>query len=121
MKRSEIKRKTPLRRTGSLKRGAPPSRRGRLKGKSEKRKLEDVALGLIQAAWTPKKCARCECPGLGWLSKGGSFDPHHIAGRAGWRLFVFVPLCRTCHDEIHANPEQARADRWLITFKLKRQ
>lgn len=71
---------------------------------------------LLHPAWG--HCARCQLP-----KDGAALDPHHPykrgKGKFAWKLFVVVPLCRTCHDEIHANETQAREDGWLIdpTYK----
>ena len=60
-------------------------------------------------------CARCN------LER--DLDPHHPyrrgKGKASWKLFVFIPVCRECHDEIHANESKAREEGWLIDPKHK--
>ena len=41
-----------------------------------------------------------------------STDVHHLRGRAGKLLmdgFYWMPVCRSCHDWIGANPVKARA------------
>lgn len=39
-------------------------------------------------------------------------DVHHKAGRLGGNFLnesTWLPVCRTCHDWIHAHPKEARA------------
>lgn len=42
-------------------------------------------------------------------------DVHHMKGRGKYLLDVttFLPVCRQCHDAIHANPHWARENGWL--------
>lgn len=58
-------------------------------------------------AWNlvPARCARCNRP--------KKLDPHHVFGRIGALILVFIFVCRDCHEWIHDNTKQARADGWL--------
>lgn len=132
MKRARLNRKTPLRRgpraelkrtplrSGPLAHGKPPKRNGRLRRTrirpvSDARRRENAARRkAVEEAWgTRPICCRCLTRGiirpatdaheLTPRSKGGSItDPANIR-----------PVCRACHDEIHANPNQAKAEGWL--------
>jgi hypothetical protein len=47
-----------------------------------------------------------------WLTE----DVHHSKGREGLLLFDvrnFMPVCRSCHQWIHAHPAEAKARGWL--------
>lgn len=94
-------------------------KRTRLKSRSDERSAllkiySQVVAFLMECAWV--RCARC-------LVRGHALDPHHPykrgKGKFSWKLFVVVPVCRSCHDEIHANEKQAREDGWLIEPKQK--
>lgn len=129
MKRTEIKRKTPLkanadatrawqdrsRRTSTLSgstlgRGPGPKRKVRLPPVSKKRKAENKVrrANCLAAFGTDPACARCGAPAVDAhevipRSKGGS-----ITDTANIR-----PVCRACHDFLHAHPLQAKAEGFL--------
>ena len=54
-----------------------------------------------------------------------SDDPHHIKirGLGGTGLtapdFTAMPLCRTCHDDIHQGPTHYPQTRWMIETLIK--
>ena len=60
---------------------------------------------LIRPTW--KFCACCGNPG-----DPENFDAHHPykrgKGKAEWKTYLVMPLCRTCHDSVHANEKKAR-------------
>ena len=93
-------------------------KRTRLKPRSEAMKEALEPYGKMLALHSPDRCARCGLHGEGWRRFGGIYDPHHPygrgKGRTAWKTLVFVPVCRPCHDWIHANTNQARSDGWLI-------
>ena len=125
MKRTPLTRKTPLRRSGPPKRKkTEPKKRSPLSSRSAKGKIADTIYRAIKRLTAPfvKKCLRCECLGDGWANADNphGLDAHHIGRRVGFWLFVFVPVCRTCHDEIHANEKQAREDGWILRPRTKR-
>jgi len=66
---------------------------------------------LIRPTWT--HCARCAL-----RSDPDSFEAHHPykrgKGKAGWKMFVILPLCRSCHTWCHENENQARAGDWIL-------
>jgi hypothetical protein len=46
-----------------------------------------------------------------------STDIHHMDGRHNARLnntLLWLPVCRRCHDLIHANPSWARENGYLV-------
>lgn len=125
MKRTPLTRKTPLRRKSPPKRKKTDGglKRSPLSSRSAKGKVADTVYRALKRLVAPfvKKCLRCECLGLGWKSDDnpGGLDAHHLGRRVGFWLFVFVPVCRTCHDEIHANEKQAREDGWILKPRKK--
>lgn len=101
MKRSPLKRKTPL------KAKAPMRKRSRAK-RTESRWRSQAYLAKVKAM----PCCKCG---------GKADDPHHIIGignLSGMGLKApdsyVIPVCRRCHDEIHARPELLpRQVKWL--------
>jgi hypothetical protein len=103
MKRSPLRRKTPLKGGSSLK-------RTKLNPVSKKRKkqLNEYHLLRREFLFQNNICAMCK--------DAKSTDIHHVAGRWQERLNdknKWQPLCRGCHDYIHRNPEWAYAQGWL--------
>ena len=104
-RKTPLRSKTPLKRSQGLKRG------GRLRNASPKRQREYKEYAKVKQAYLALHpiCERCK--------KAKSQDIHHKAGRVGpWlcRYEFFAATCRTCHDEIHANPIAARKQGWII-------
>jgi 4-alpha-glucanotransferase len=105
-------RKTPLRSKTPLKRS-----RG-LRNASPKRQREYKEYAKVKKAYLALHpiCERCK--------KAKSQDIHHKAGRNGRYLCeysLFAALCRTCHDEVHANGKEARKQGWIIDTIHRRQ
>lgn len=115
MKNTPLKRKTPLERGGPIKtrkpmkRSAPRRRPTQQKAASDTRWRSEPYLAWVRL----QPC--CLCGGAGG-------DPHHVIGLhwglSGWGLTApdsfAMPLCRTCHDEVHDSPElQRRQPGWL--------
>lgn len=104
MKRSPLKRRTPLKGKRRLRRASP-------KRQSEYKQYTQVrnAYLIINPV-----CQRCK--------KAKATDIHHKAGRVGKWLCLdkyFAALCRPCHDYCHANPVAARKQGWIIdTFHV---
>jgi len=102
--------RTPLKRYTPLKSG------GRLRNASSKRQREYKEYGKAKKAYLAlhPKCERCK--------NKKSDDIHHKAGRVGqWlcRYDHFAALCRECHDWVHANGKEARRLGWIIdTFRI---
>ena len=98
MKRSPLKRKTPLKRGG------------RLRPVSKKRAKQNKAYSVNREVYLNYHPA-CEICG----SK--ACDIHHKKGRFAERLNdmqYFMAVCRGCHQWIHNNPQQAYAKDYLI-------
>jgi len=112
MKRTPLKRKTPL------KRGGNGLRKTRLSPVSKARAAGLAVYRALRAFLTPHYtcCARCE--------QNAWEDLHHPykrgKGRKLWKLLCVMPVCRRCHDEIHSNENQAREDGWLVEPKPRR-
>lgn len=102
--------RTPLKRYTPLKSG------GRLRNASSKRQREYKEYGKAKKAYLAlhPQCERCK--------NKKSDDIHHKAGRVGqWlcRYEYFAALCRECHDFCHRNPKEARKAGWIIdTFRV---
>ena len=64
---------------------------------------------LLKEFWAKEENSRCRKCGA-----HGDLDPHHTHGRGGENLFTIIPLCRKCHDGVHANPNKARQEGWLF-------
>lgn len=124
MKRSPLKRKTPLKRGTSQLKRTPLNRVSKSKSSTDKRKKYEKAKKEYMHDRASKKhhCERCE--GLFGIE---NLDLHHKAGRTGSSMNdegvielnytnkrTFSAVCRTCHDWIHRNPKQAREENWLI-------
>lgn len=91
-----------------------------MKHVSEKRAEWLAAYKKIRLAQIPDQCARCGFRGVGWKDLGGDFEPHHpYRRRTRWACLIFIPLCTSCHREVEDNAKQARADGWIIDYKLK--
>lgn len=103
MKRSPLKRKTPLGGKSTMKRTP-------LSPVSKKRKKQLVDYSRIRKEFLSanKFCAMCKTK--------ASTDIHHVAGRWHERLNdtkKWQPLCRGCHDVIHRFPKWSYENGWL--------
>jgi len=104
MKRSPLKRRTPLK------------SKGRLRNASSKRQREYKKYTQVRNAYLALHpiCERCK--------ESKATDIHHKAGRVGKWLCLdeyFAALCRSCHGEIHENGVAARKQGWIIdTFHV---
>ena len=99
MKRTPLKRKTPLRRSGR-----------KLRPVSIKRAKQNKEYSVLRMEYLNKNpfCSICEKPAC---------DIHHKKGRFGERLNnseFFMAVCRGCHEWIHANPQISYAKDYLI-------
>ena len=98
MKRTPLKRKTPLKRGG------------RLRLVSKKRAKQNKAYSIYRNLYLNNHTA-CEICG------GKACEIHHKKGRFGERLNdmqYFMAVCRGCHHWIHTNPQIAYAKDYLI-------
>lgn len=92
-------------------------KRSKVKNKSELRKIQDENYKTLKSFHSPKECAYCGKYGGGWLSEGGSLHFHHINGRYGWFFYVGIPLCATCHDRAHQDPQWGRESGLMLSIK----
>jgi hypothetical protein len=96
MKRSPLKRKTPLK--------AKPG--ARLAPASTKQADRLARYNEMLLNWQGKwACAKCG-------HKTG-LEPHHPWGRGRENLFRVILLCHTCHEGCHAQPDLAFELGWL--------
>lgn len=99
MKRTPLLRKSPLRRVS--KKRALASRTY-----AQKRKAFLIEFPLCEVC--PKIQPFFGSPGTGY---NWSCDVHHTKGRLGEGYLdekTWLPVCRSCHDQIHRNPRWAR-------------
>lgn len=95
MKRTPLKRKTPLKRTGRLRQVSTKQRERNAKVRARFKELTGC----------DPLCERCH--------KAEATDPHHPRGRRGGFLLFIYPVCRPCHDWIHSNPTSATKEGML--------
>jgi len=107
MKRTPIKRKTPL------KRGNKPLKRTPLNPMSKNpNAVAKRSLYAKNKATYMKDNPRCEI-----CARKGKLDLHHKAGRTGdnyTNIATFMAVCRMCHDWIHSHPKESREKGYLI-------
>lgn len=117
MKRSLLKRKTPLKRSAKPMRRASTALAARRRQYSKQRK---VFLNRPENQWCP--VAAAGLTGHVWLSSGRprleiqTTDVHHRKGRDGKLLLderYWLAVSRAGHEFIHANPNEARKHGWL--------
>jgi len=116
MKRTPLKRKTPLRRgnvatkvcRGVQNDSKPRKIKVRLATVSKARKVQlELYFAATKAAKeADHRCQRCFC-----VSE--ALDAHHPYGRSGSWLHHFILLCRPCHEWVHENSNEAYAEGWL--------
>jgi len=90
MKRTAIKRKTPIRKVSA-------------------KQAERLAKYAKTEPMGPK--GRCCFPGCS--NRNGILDRHHPYSRRGDHLFRFIILCRFHHDLIHQDPSGSMKEGWL--------
>ena len=106
MKRTSLKRSSPLARGKGLNR----------QSKKRKKLYEEEYLPLRQQFLEEHPvCQRC--------AKAPSMDVHHKRGRIGKNMLdtsTWAALCRICHSEVEAHPKESREQGWLIgRFNVK--
>ncbi|MBY6030002.1 DUF968 domain-containing protein [Halomonas sp. DP8Y7-1] len=110
MKRSALQRKTPLRNSAPMARKPMQKRRkAARKASTDTRWRSERYLAFVRSL----RCCVCD---------GRATDAHHVIG-LHWGLSGMattapdsfsMPVCRVCHQAIHASPEmQARQPGWL--------
>lgn len=102
MKRSPLRRRTPLRNGGTGLRRTP------LKPRSKRQRKRDQEYPVVRVQALIRDKGRCQREGC----CAEATDVHHRRGRVGADLTdleLLVSLCRSCHDECHANPAWARS------------
>ena len=124
MKRTPLKRKTPMKRSQKPLKRTPLKKQSQSKSAKEKRKSYASAKKEYMHDRGSEKhhCERCE--GLFGIT---NLDLHHKAGRSGSsenehgtmernliNKATFMAVCRDCHDWIHRNPKESRKMGWLI-------
>jgi hypothetical protein len=106
MKRSPLKRKTPL------KRGNKPMKRSPLRPMSKKRQNALKEYGEVRKRYLEEHPV-CEVCGM-----KPPAEIHHIHNRGtGGALSDtenFLAVCRYCHEQIHAKPQWSRDHGYLI-------
>ena len=125
MKRTGLKRKTPLRRTGGLKR-VNKERKARRDAEAFGhqaglcRQMPCVACellkypGMATEAWSQYAARTMRAPVTAWFGS----DPHHIPTRgAGGIDKDTVPLCRAHHDEWHRTGEHTFAAKYDVDLR----
>lgn len=93
-------RRTPIKRRTPLKRGNKPMRRI---SKRRSPLLRQYAVICTEFKQAHPICQICDI--------SATDDVHHKRGRIGKKLVeseFFLAVCRGCHDEIHRNPAGAR-------------
>ena len=108
-----LKRKTPLRAKTPMAR-KPIKRKAVRKQSTDKRWRSEPYLAFVRSL----PCCNCQGPGR---------DPHHVIG-LHWGLSgqgltapdsFAMPLCRSCHNEVHASPELQRMQPDLLRQTLR--
>ena len=114
MKRSELKRKKPMKRSGAKMKTFSKSRRERDKSYPEaRRRVFDRAGGRCEAN-ASLRCTRA-CEQVHHRAGRNVPDPHRVG------LEPFAPdnnllgCCAPCHAEIHARPELALERGWSLS------
>lgn len=101
MKRTPLKRKTPLKRSAAMNPMSPSKRAIQSRYKAAVRDAMHAQIGRIGFV----ACERC--------CKTAAVEPHHPEGRIGDKILIIRLICRKCHKWIHENTKQARLDGWL--------
>lgn len=111
MKRTPLKRRTPLKSGSGFKNNGSSLKRTRLNPISKKRREQNKDYSKVRKAYMTAhpKCELC--------NKANASDIHHKAGRWKERLTDatnFMALCRECHEHIHKNPGWAYGNGYLL-------
>lgn len=118
MKRTPLKRKTPLRNSGTgLKRTAMKRSCVRIAPRSERRAAEEKLYAQARKEYLSAH-PQCEFPGCARsLLRGDLIDLHHKAGRNGPLLYCqeyFAALCRPHHNYVEEHLSWSRAQGWIL-------
>lgn len=106
MKRTPLRRKTPLK---AKPKPGPAKPRPRLAHASAKQAERLARYHAMVDAWQgPRCCAFC-----GLHQNFTVLEPHHPFGRGGNNLFKVVLLCSGHHRWVHSYPDNAFAQGWL--------
>ena len=111
MKRTPLKRRSPLKSGNGFKKNGSGLKKTRLNPVSKKRGTQNREYTKVRKIYidTHKRCELC--------SKADATDIHHKAGRWKERLTDatnFMALCRECHEHIHKHPEWAYLNGYLL-------
>lgn len=110
MKRTPLKRKTPLKKVSR-------------KQKTRLDKYMDARRAFIEELENYDSSLRCQvcsdlvCSGRSMVTLRVGTEVHHMKGRVGsllWNQDFFLWVCRVHHDQIHQNPKEARKNGWLV-------
>lgn len=104
MKRTPLRRKTPLRASSNSSKPRP-----RLASASTKQATRLQAYRQMLADWQGRQGRRV-CAACGTAE---GLEAHHPFGRGGDNLFKVVLLCHACHSNVHAHPDLAYSQGWL--------
>jgi hypothetical protein len=107
MKRSPLKRKTPMRRTPGPSEGPRLTSRKPMRQVSAKRRKRDAPYQDARRRVHERGEGRCEAPVHAEGCHGWMEDCHHRAGRLGpdpHRMANLVGLSRACHAKAHEEP-----------------
>ena len=112
MKRTPLKRKTPLKRGNSQLKRTPLKKISKSKSATDRRsKYAKSKKEYMSNRKFPDSCERCgDTVGI------KNLDLHHKAGRSGDFMHdqdFFAALCRTCHNQVHEYPKESREAGWL--------
>lgn len=118
MKRSELKRRTPLKANQGLQRGTSTlSRTTRVKPRSPKRELESEVRRVLVAALLAE-FPRCQAR---WVCRGArAVDVHERLKRSRGGVITdarqahMMTVCRPCHEMTEAQPAEATRRRLLL-------
>lgn len=77
-------------------------KRARLRPRSE-RKTNEHSLYICGLLFLLSLNPMCRLCGMRRATEG-----HHPVSQQGWLILLFIPACRSCHDDIHEHPKAAR-------------
>lgn len=118
MKRTPLRRRTPLcRGVAPARSGNGLRRAGRISSRSKRREEDDEKYRAAKAEHF-REHPGCQMPGCRRsLLRGHLIDLHHKAGRNGPLLYhrpYFSSLCREHHDYVEEHLSWARANGWIV-------
>ena len=113
MKRSQLKRSTPLRQKATLTRTSPLRASAGLK--TSQRSAEPPELAESRRVVLARSKGRCEL-GVVFGCRGKAEHLHHrrLRRHGDHRACNLLHLCLLCHDWIHRNPEESYREGWLV-------